>query len=48
MQLLDQASFLLSQAKQTHDQIEDIYKANIDFDIVREKEREILNELGLR
>ncbi len=48
LQLLDQASFLLSQAKQTHDQIEDIYKANIDFDIVREKEREILNELGLR
>ncbi len=47
LDLLAQASDLLAEAKGVHDRIEAVYKGNIDFERVREKEREVLASLGL-
>ncbi len=48
LQLLTQASVLIAEAKAVHDKIEDVYKSNVDFSVVRAKEQQILVDLALR
>ncbi|MEG1944068.1 MAG: hypothetical protein RR058_01415 [Oscillospiraceae bacterium] len=46
-ELLNESGKYLAQAKAMHDKMESVYSANINFDLVREREARLLSELGL-